>query len=99
MMFRRADNGGIDTKLIQNAPGPREAIWNRRKANGEEIGRDEDLTDTLDPRTRPWYSGALATSGISGPTPMCSPPKNRGSPVRHVTKAPKAAIPRRGDPG
>jgi adenylate cyclase len=64
MMFRRADSGGIDTKLIQNEPGPRKVVWIRRNAADEEIGRDEDPADTYDPRTRSWYSGALTTSGI-----------------------------------
>src|SRR5215469_10779222 len=64
MMFRRAENGGIDTKLIQNEPGPRKVVWVRRNAAGDEIGRDEDPTDTYDPRTRSWYSGATTTNGI-----------------------------------
>ena len=64
MMVRRGDNRGIDTKLIQNEPGPRQVFWVRHNAAGEVIGRDEDPTDSFDPRTRPWYSGALAASGI-----------------------------------
>jgi class 3 adenylate cyclase len=64
MMVRRSDSGGIDTKLIDNTPGSREVIWIRRNASGAEIGRDEDPSDAYDPRTRPWYSGALATTGI-----------------------------------
>jgi class 3 adenylate cyclase len=63
-MSLRADNGGIDTKLIQNEPGPRKVVWIRRSAAGDEIGRDEDPTDTYDPRTRSWYTGALTTNGI-----------------------------------
>jgi class 3 adenylate cyclase len=63
-MFRRGDNGGIDTKLISNPPGARKVTWIHRNAAGDEIGREEDPTDTYDPRTRPWYSGALATSSI-----------------------------------
>jgi adenylate cyclase len=55
MMFRRDDHDGIDTKLIQNEPGPRKVVWIRRNAAGAEIGRDEDPTDTYDPRTRSWY--------------------------------------------
>jgi class 3 adenylate cyclase len=64
LMFRRGDNGGIDIKLIDNPPGARKVTWIHRNAAGEEIGREEDPTDTYDPRTRPWYSGALARSGI-----------------------------------
>jgi adenylate cyclase len=64
MMVSRNNAGAIDTKLVQNAPGARKVLWIRRNAVGEETGRDEDPTDTFDPRTRPWYSGALATNGV-----------------------------------
>ena len=63
MMIRRGESGVVDTKLIQNAPPPRRVIWVRRSATGAETGREDDPADTFDPRTRPWYSGALATSG------------------------------------
>ena len=63
MMFRRGDNGGIDTKLIDNTPKARKVIWIRRSAAGEETGREEDPTDIYDPRTRPWYTGALKADG------------------------------------
>jgi adenylate cyclase len=64
LMFRRGDGGGIDTKLIDNTPNARKVVWIRRNAAGDEIGREEDPTDSFDPRTRPWYAGALAASGI-----------------------------------
>lgn len=64
MMVRRTDAGAIDTKIVQNAPGSRKVFWIRRNAASDEIGREQDPTDTFDPRTRPWYSGALATNGV-----------------------------------
>jgi adenylate cyclase len=64
MMVRRGENGGIDTKLIRNTPGARQVIRIRRDANGNEIARTTDPKDTYDPRTRPWYIGALNTSGV-----------------------------------
>jgi adenylate cyclase len=64
MMVRRNEDGGIDTKLIQNAPAPRQVAWIRRNAAGDDVGHDEDPTDTFDPRTRPWYAGALSTNGV-----------------------------------
>jgi adenylate cyclase len=64
VMILRNDNGGIDTKEVDNKPGARKVMWIRGDADGEEIGREEDPTDTFDPRTRPWYSGALATDGV-----------------------------------
>src|SRR5262249_50665774 len=51
MMARRNNAGAIDTKLVQNAAGARTVLWIRRNTAGKEIGRDEDLTDTFDPRT------------------------------------------------
>jgi adenylate cyclase len=64
MMVRRNENGGLDTKLIRNSPGPRQVFWIRRDSDGAEVGHEEDPADTFDPRTRPWYSGALATNGV-----------------------------------
>jgi adenylate cyclase len=64
MMVRRNDAGGIDTKIVRNAPGARNVFWIRRNVVGDEVGRDEDPTDTFDPRTRPWYAGALAANGV-----------------------------------
>jgi adenylate cyclase len=64
VMVRRNDGGGIDLKVIDNTPGARKVEWIRGDAAGEEIGRDQDPTDTFDPRTRPWYTGALATNGV-----------------------------------
>lgn len=64
MMVRRGKSGGIDTKLIRNAPGSREVIWIRRDTDGNEIARETDAKDTYDPRSRPWYTGAVNTSGV-----------------------------------
>src|SRR4051812_17901722 len=61
MMVRRSESGGIDTKLIRNAPGQRKVLWIRRNSTGEEIAREEDLSDTYDPRTRSWYERALVS--------------------------------------
>jgi adenylate cyclase len=60
VLVRRGRDGGIDVKLVENAPGPRRVTWIHRNAAGDETGREEDPTDTYDPRTRPWYEGALA---------------------------------------
>jgi adenylate cyclase len=65
MVWQNDATGGIDTKLIQNAPGnARHVLWFRRNAAGEVIGREEDPNDTYDPRPRPWYAGALKTDEI-----------------------------------
>jgi class 3 adenylate cyclase/Tfp pilus assembly protein PilX len=64
IMVRRGESGGTGVKVIDNAPGARKVLWIRTDAGGKEIGREEDPTDTFDPRTRPWYAGALATTGV-----------------------------------
>jgi adenylate cyclase len=64
VLIRRGEAGGIDVKVVENAPGARRVIWVHRNAAGEEIGREEDPTDTYDPRTRPWYVGALGTDEL-----------------------------------
>jgi len=65
MMMRRNDAaGGIDTKLISNAPGARTVLWIRRNPAGDATVHEEDPNDTYDPRTRPWYAAALTTNSI-----------------------------------
>jgi class 3 adenylate cyclase len=64
VMVRDGREGGIDVKLVENAPGPRRVTWIHRNAAGDETGREEDPTDTYDPRTRPWYEGALANDHL-----------------------------------
>src|SRR3954452_8589817 len=59
MMVRRSESGGIDTKLIHNVPDQRKVLWIRRNSRDEEIAREEDPSDTYDPRTRSWYERAL----------------------------------------
>jgi adenylate cyclase len=64
VLVRRGSEGGIDVKRVENASGPRRVTWIHRDATGEESGREEDPTDTYDPRTRPWYEGALANDHL-----------------------------------
>jgi class 3 adenylate cyclase len=64
VMVRRGTAGGTDTKVIENEPGPRRVTWIHRNADGREIGREEDPSDTFDPRTRPWFTGAAETEGV-----------------------------------
>jgi adenylate cyclase len=64
VMVRGGRNGGVDVKRIENTPGPRRVIWIHYNAAGAEIGREEDPTDTYDPRSRPWYVGGLANDKL-----------------------------------
>lgn len=64
VLVREGPNGGIDVKRVENTPGPRRVFWVHRNAAGVETGREEDAKDTFDPRTRPWYAGALASDKL-----------------------------------
>ena len=63
MMVRRQDDG-VQTKQIINQPGHRKVFLIDRNVAGDEIARREDPTDAYDPRTRPWFEGALGTDDI-----------------------------------
>ncbi len=64
VMVRRGEAGGIDTKIIANAPGARRVSWIRRDADGNVLREEEDPQDTYDPRTRSWYTGALGSDEV-----------------------------------
>ncbi|WP_284735759.1 cache domain-containing protein [Dongia deserti] len=51
-------------KQISNVPDRRQVLWIDRDREGDEMSRREDPTDEFDPRTRPWYRGALEASGV-----------------------------------
>lgn len=56
--------GGYRTKIITRDEESRtvELLW--RDADYAETGRNLDLEDTFDPRTRPWFKKALATRDL-----------------------------------
>jgi class 3 adenylate cyclase len=64
LMVRRQDGGGFETKQIANDPGNRHVTFVDRDADFQETGRHEDPSDTFDPRTRPWYQGALSGGDV-----------------------------------
>ena len=63
LMVRRIV-GGVENKQIINDEGGRSVVLINRDAAGEEVSRREDPADTYDPRTRPWYQGALGTDDV-----------------------------------
>jgi adenylate cyclase len=63
MMVKRQDEG-VQTKQIINQPGSRRIYLIDRNAAGDEIARREDPSDEYDPRTRPWFQGALETGDV-----------------------------------
>ncbi len=60
MMVKREPGGSIDTKVIDREQGARKVTWTRRDRVGKTILVEEDPTDTYDPRTRVWYTTAIA---------------------------------------
>jgi class 3 adenylate cyclase len=64
MMARRGENFGVSIKQIYNDDSGRNVLLIERNAAGIEIGRREDPADTFDPRTRPWFQGALTAADV-----------------------------------
>ncbi|CAN0446363.1 unnamed protein product, partial [Phaeothamnion confervicola] len=64
LMVRRSDNFGVSVKQIFNDDSGRNVLLIERNAAGIEISRSEDPTDTFDPRTRPWFQGALTAADV-----------------------------------
>lgn len=64
LLVRRGNDGGTDVKTIHMAPPPRETIWTHLDATSHEIGREADPKDDYDPRTRPWFTGAVASKDV-----------------------------------
>jgi class 3 adenylate cyclase len=64
LMVQRSPEGALDTKLIAHEGGRRQVTWHRRDDAGQVVAVEEDPADTFDPRTRPWYQGALAAEDL-----------------------------------
>ena len=58
-----AGRRGPDQQIV-NQPGNRRIFLIDRNAAGDEMARREDPTDDYDPRTRPWFTGALDTGDV-----------------------------------
>jgi len=59
LMLRRTEAGAIDTKVIETGAGGRRVFWIRRDAAGATTAVEDDPHDSYDPRTRPWFEGAI----------------------------------------
>ncbi len=64
MMLKKMGDNSIHTKLIKREGATVGVTWIRRDPDGREIARQLSEGDTFDPRTRPWYRGAIAASGV-----------------------------------
>ncbi len=56
--------GGIRTKIISHESGERKVRYVWRDAQRNVIAEEDDPNDKYDPRSRPWYLGAMAADGI-----------------------------------
>jgi hypothetical protein len=67
VLVRGGRDGGIDVKLVENAPGPRRVIWIHRNTAGDEIGarRIRQTPTILVPD--PGMSARSQTTNCSGP--------------------------------
>lgn len=63
MARRGTQTDATQIKQIINIPGRRHVFWIDRDPAGNEVSRREDPQDQFDPRSRPWYQGALDTEG------------------------------------
>jgi class 3 adenylate cyclase len=64
MMLKKMPDLSIHTKLIERDTSGVKVTWIRRSADGQEFKRVTTEGDEFDPRTRPWFIGALETSEV-----------------------------------
>ncbi|MFO1120520.1 MAG: adenylate/guanylate cyclase domain-containing protein [Rhodospirillales bacterium] len=59
LMLRRTAERAIDSKVIENGGAGRRVFWVRRDVHDATIAVEDDPADPYDPRSRPWFKGAL----------------------------------------
>lgn len=64
LMLRRTAGGAIDSKVIEDGGAGRRVFWVRRDGHDATTAIEDDPADTYDPRTRPWFKGALQGDGV-----------------------------------
>jgi class 3 adenylate cyclase len=64
LMLKKMPDQSIHTKVIQRDAESVNASWIRRNSAGEETEKEMIPDETFDPRTRPWYTGAVAAPGV-----------------------------------
>jgi adenylate cyclase len=64
LMVQRSPEGTLGTKVIEHDGAERRVTWYRRNQAGQVETIEEDPADTYDPRSRPWYRGAISVDGL-----------------------------------
>jgi len=64
LMVKKMPDGAIDTKVIVRRGDRTQATWQRRDTKGNTRNVERSTDDPYDPRKRPWYTGALQSSGV-----------------------------------
>jgi class 3 adenylate cyclase len=64
LMLKKMPDKSIHTKLIARDTSSTKVTWIRRGIDGQELGRETTEGDAFDPRTRPWFIGALNTAEV-----------------------------------
>jgi class 3 adenylate cyclase len=64
LMVRRLPDGAVHTKFMDRRGEGVETTWVRRDASGRITSTESDPADTYDPRTRPWYRGAVSSGEL-----------------------------------
>jgi len=64
IMAKKMSGGSIDTKVIERRDTTKQVKWIRRDRSGSVVGEESIPDDTYDARTRPWYTGAVASRSL-----------------------------------
>lgn len=64
LMLKKMPDGAIHTKMMDRRGDEVDSRWIRRDAKGRVLGTEPIPADTYDPRTRPWYRGAVEVKGL-----------------------------------
>jgi class 3 adenylate cyclase len=64
VMHRQNPDSTIETKVIERKPSRVEVTWIHRNARGQLINSETTGDDSYDPRTRPWYDGAVRSRSL-----------------------------------
>ena len=59
LMVKKMPDGSNHTKIVDRSQKATQVTWIRRDPSGNEIDVEKTIDDSYDPRTRPWYVGAL----------------------------------------